>query len=169
MSALFVILPILIVAGAFLWLKPSPRDQFLAKLRSEALARGFRVTSLKVPDTSEFGRVNQKQQIVTLYQKGLRLVDGEVPEFIVLRTTGESGAYLPPGWTWDLRRHLSAEHYAYLAEFVTQLPDSISVVSLSKDAVSVCWDEKDAAVTFDNLTLWLKDVANGFKKELITA
>ena len=67
------ILAVLLLVGSFMWLKPSPRDQFLAKLRSRALAQGFSLGSLRVPDTSAHGRVNQRFQIVTLYQLPVQL------------------------------------------------------------------------------------------------
>lgn len=162
MSFLFFIVPVLIVAGAFLWLKPSPRDQYLAKLRSNALVQGFRISSLKVPDLSEFGRVNDKKEIVTLYEKGLQLEKDSLPRFTVLRTTGESGVFLPDGWAWDIRTNLQDEHYRVIASTIAILPSSVSLLSLMGAAVAVSWDEKDQEVTFDLLNEILAKLAQQF-------
>jgi len=164
MSFLFFMLPVLIVAGAFLWLKPSPRDQFLAKLRSGALQQGFKISSLKVPDLSEFGRVNNKYEIVTLYEKGLRLENGSLPQFTVVRTSGECGAYLPEGWAWDKRIHLNEAQYVLIADKLAKLPQSISVVCLMNESVAVSWDEKDPNITFEILNTELSKLALDFNR-----
>ncbi|EAR08033.1 hypothetical protein [Reinekea blandensis] len=167
MSGLVVILPILIIAGAFMWLRPSKRDQELSQLRSEALIRGFRVGSLKVPDTSEHGRIEQKFQIVTVYQKTLTVPREQTPAFVAVRSTGEPGIFLPDGWIWHERLLLDEPQYQVISDFLQQLPESVSVVSLRKDAVAISWDEKDPAVSFDVLDQWLKQLSVAFKRDMI--
>lgn len=148
---LAIVLPLLIVVGSFMWLKPSPRDQHLSQLRSDALGDGFRIGSLRVPVLSEYGRVNEQFEIVTLYQKSLRVDDAVKPTFTVVRTTGESGAYLPNGWQWDGRSDLTDAHYAALKRLLETLPESLSVIDVSRELIGISWDEKDPNVTFDSL------------------
>jgi len=167
MAAVIAVLATFVVAGAFLWLKPSPRDQHLAKLRSDALIQGFRIASLRIPDTSEYGRVNNQYKIVTVYQVSTVLHEGTDLEFTVLRTTGESGAYLPTGWCWDRRTDLTEHHYQQIAEVLAKLPLSIDVISLSSDSIALSWDEKDPNLTFDELKKTLKHIADFTNQKLL--
>jgi hypothetical protein len=167
MTAIFVIVPILIVAGAFLWMRPSPRDQQLAKLRSQALVNGLRLASVKVPDTSEFGRVNDVQTIITIYQISLVLIEADTCSFIVLRTTGESGAYLPEGWQWVQRTQMTEANYRALNGFLSNLPASVSAISLDSEHVSLNWDELDESITFAQIKSWLSEVAVFFNRQLV--
>jgi hypothetical protein len=167
MSFLIVVLPILVVAGAFVWLRPSHREQHLAKLRSDALVEGMRIGSLIVPDTSEYGRVNEKSIIVTLYQRSLIYKEGELSSFTALRTTGESGIFLPEGWTWDGRTNISEKEHSSLSELVRSLPPSITALSLNSDSVSLSWDEKDPELSFDALKRHLSSIAQIFARDLI--
>ena len=164
---LAVILPILVVAGAFMWMQPSKRDQHLAKMRSEALVNGFRIDSLRVPDTSEFGRVNQKHQIVTLYQRSTEIESSSHLDVTIMRTSGEHGAYLPKGWMWDARSGVSESQTQQLAEFVLTLPESVTVLRIARDSIGVSWDEKDPGIDFKQLKEWLGVIAGIFNKVVI--
>jgi hypothetical protein len=168
MTALFIIIPILIVAGAFLWMRPSPRDQQLAKLRSAALVNGLRIGSLKVPDTSEYGRVNAKNVIVTIYQLSLELLEAKTSSFVVLRTSGEAGAYLPNGWAWEQRDCILEGQYSLLSDLLENLPMSVTAVCLDNEHASLSWDEFDETVTFDDIKTWLGSVAVGFNRKLVS-
>jgi len=169
MSTWFPILAILLIVGSFMWLKPSPRDQFLAKLRSSALTHGFRLGSLRVPDTSAYGRVKQRFQIVTLYQIPLQLVVGPSCQFTFLRTTGEAGPYLPEGWAWDEREGLSESQYEQLNRVLTSLPAAIQLISLSSGSIGLNWDERDLEMSFERLKAVLLEVAQIAQQKLVTA
>ncbi|WP_320822559.1 hypothetical protein [Reinekea sp.] len=163
------ILAILFIIGSFMWLKPSPRDQFLAKLRSRALTQGFRLGSLRVPDTSDYGRVKARFQMVTLYTLPLQLAAGPSARFTVLRTTGEAGTYLPEGWAWDEREGLSETQYEQLHRVLTSLPVSIQLISLSSDSIGLNWDERDPDMSFERLKAILVDVAQVVQQALLAA
>lgn len=167
MGSLIVILPILVIAGAFMWLRPSKRDQELARLRSEALVRGFRLSSLKVPDMSEYGRIEHKKAIVTVYQKTLSVPKEDTPAFVAVRSTGESGIYLPDGWAWHERHQLTETHYQHISTLLSAFPASVSVVAMGRDYVALSWDERDPEVSFDHLEQWLVSLAQAFKRAVI--
>lgn len=168
MTAIIAGLAALLVMGAFLWLKPSPRDQYLSKLRSEALVQGFRIGSLRIPDTSEYGRVHTSYIIVTLYQLTTVIHESSESNFSVTRTTGESGAYLPDGWQWISRNKVTDQQYGQLRDFLTKLPVSVQLVTSDQQSVGLSWDEKDANVSFDQIKTWLQAVAKFSDKKLIS-
>lgn len=167
MGAFFVILPILVVAGAFMWLRPSQRDQYLAKLRSDALINGLKISSLKVPDTSEYGRVENLKAIVTLYEQTLEFDERALCRFTVIRTTGEAGVYLPEGWLWQERQALNDNQYDYIAKWLVALPTSVSAVHLDASSVGVSWDEKDPEISFQRLKDWLNQLSEQFNRKVI--
>lgn len=163
------ILAVLLLVGSFMWLKPSPRDKYLAKLRSSALAQGFSLGSLRVPDTSANGRVNQRFQIVTLYQLPVQLSANSGGRFTVLRTTGEAGAYLPDGWIWDERDGLNESQYHHLKDILTALPLSVQVISLSSGSVGLSWDERDPELSFERLKWVLAEITLMAQQKLVGA
>jgi hypothetical protein len=164
---LAIILPVLVVVGAFTWLQPSKRDQQLAKLRSDALVSGFQISSLKVLDLSEHGRINNQKRIVTVYQKPLAAEKKDDPiRYTVLRTSGESGAYLPEGWAWETREQMTEADYERLNALLATLPESVDVVNLDRTTVSLSWDEKDQNINFEVLTRWLESAATGFNRSI---
>ena len=167
MTLLFILLPVLVVAGAFMWLKPSPRDQFLTKLRSEAIGAGFRMGSLSVPETSVYGRVKGQRVMVTLYQRSLHLDDTKQQRFVVQRTTGDHGAFLPEGWSWVDRTAMETQDYQRLGDFLEKLPPSVSLVGLSADAASLSWDERDPDIELEHLKAWLVSLAKQFHRTAI--
>lgn len=155
MGLMIPFLAILLVVGSFMWMRPSARDQFLAKLRAEALTSGFRISSLKIPNTTELGRIDDSKEIVTVYVKNLTIVKTPTQPYTVIRTTGESGIYLPDGWQWHERVGLSEALMHRIATFVATLPESVTVVSVSQTQAAISWDEKDPSVTFEHLSIWL--------------
>ncbi|WP_320825294.1 hypothetical protein [Reinekea sp.] len=169
MATWLPILAILLIAGSFMWLKPSPREQFLAKLRSNALAQGFRLSSLRVPDTSDYGRVKQRFQMVTLYLLPVQLSAGPSCRFSVLRTTGEAGTYLPDGWAWDEREGLTEHQYEQLHRILTSVPVCIQLLSLSSGSIGLNWDERDPEMSFERIKALLVEVARVAQQELIVA
>jgi len=138
---LIFLFAILTVAGAFMWLKPSPYDRRLSRVRSAALSEGMKLYSLKVPDTSVDGRVGEKHELQTLYRLLHTFPKEQAPSFTVLRTTGVSSAFLPDGWIWaDDKRATDAQMNA-LVDFLKDLPEQYRVVDAQVDGVGVSWDE----------------------------
>ena len=166
MGLVIAILAMLLVLGSFLWMRPSPRDQFLSKLRSQALMSGFRISSLKLPDMSESGRINHHQEIITIYVKTLAVVKQTSIPYTVMRTTGEAGIYLPGGWDWHNRRDLSEPLMKSIGHFVASLPISVSVVTVDQSQASISWDEKDPSINFQRLSTWLSTAAGLINRKI---
>lgn len=152
MASIIAVLSILVVAGAFMWLQPSARDKYLARLRSEAITSGFLIGSIRLPDTSEYGRVKSLYRIETLYQLSIELIDDDNVAFTVVRTSGESGAFLPDGWTWEHRASMNQSVYQAVSALLVNLPLSVEAVVVKKDTVGLVWDEKSPELTLD----WIK-------------
>ncbi|WP_108125364.1 hypothetical protein [Saccharospirillum mangrovi] len=138
---LIVLFAVLTLAGAVMWLRPNAHDRRLGKVRSAALAQGFKLYSLAVPDTSVDGRVGGKRELRTLYRLLHAFSRDQAPAFTVLRTSGVASAYLPEGWVWADDQRVRESHRDALASFLSQLPEHYSVVDAQADGIGVCWDE----------------------------
>lgn len=142
---LAIIGAILVLAGAFLWLKPSPRDRHLNTLRTAALSAGFKLDSIRIPDTSIEGRLAEKSSLITLYRLLHRFEKGKAPRFTVQRTTGVSSAFLPDGWKWADQHRPSEAVTQDLHEVLIGLPDQYLVLDAQPDGVGLVWDERGDA------------------------
>ncbi|MEP4548093.1 MAG: hypothetical protein ABJ000_18070 [Saccharospirillum sp.] len=142
---LAIIGAILILAGAFMWLKPSPRDRHLNTLRTAALSAGFKLDSIRIPDTSIEGRLAEKSSLITLYRLLHRFEKGKAPRFTVQRTTGVSSAFLPDGWKWADEHRPGETVTQDLHEVLVGLPDQYLVLDAQPDGVGLVWDERGNA------------------------
>lgn len=141
---LIVLFAILTVAGAFMWLKPSPHDRHLTRLRSAAISEGLKLYSLKVPDTSVEGRIGEKHELRTVYRLPHGFAKDGAPSFTVLRTTGVASAFLPDGWIWADDKRPSDALKQRLVSFLNDLPEQYDLVDGQPDGVGLGWDERDA-------------------------
>lgn len=142
---LTVIAAILVLVGSFLWLKPSKRDRRLNTLRAKAIAKGFKLQSIRLPDTSVDGRVADRKQLVTLYRLPHHFDKEGAPFFTVMRTTGVANAFLPDGWTWADKHRPPTDKQQRLADFLERQPPNILVIDARPDGVGVVWDEEDSS------------------------
>lgn len=164
MGLVVVAFSILVLVGAFTWLKPSANSQRLASMRSSALKQGFKLSSIKLPDLSEYGRVKSRQLLKTIYQKPVPERAPTSPLFAIQRTSGEAGAYLPPGWAWHRRANLAITDSKKIAQLASTLPSSVSFVMLEIDAVSLSWDELAEDLSLDEVSEWLRHIADDFSR-----
>lgn len=142
MTALIVIAAVLTLAGAFMWLKPSPRDRHLNQLRSQAIADGFKLQSVRLPDTSVEGRIDESHVMETLYRLIHHFDKDKAPFFTVQRTSGVSSAFLPEGWKWADKHRPSEAVTSALSAFLTELPADYFVVDARPDGVGLAWEER---------------------------
>ena len=141
-TAVLLIAASLLMIGAFLWVKPSPRDKHLAMLRAQALNEGLKVHTIKLDDTSEYGRVEAKRLMLAVYCQPHQFEKNSGMAFTVLRTTGESGAFLPGYWKWANHRRAPEAVRAALAEFIETLPTSYIALEVRMNSVGIVWDER---------------------------
>jgi hypothetical protein len=136
-----------ILVGAFMWVKPSPRDRRLNALRNAAIQSGFKLSSIKVPDTSIEGRLAEKSSLITLYRLIHHFSKDQTPGFTVQRTTGVSSAFLPDGWKWADEHRPPEAFTTELHAVLTDLPEAYLVVDAQPDGVGLVWDERGDAET----------------------
>lgn len=158
MIAIGVILAsILVIVGAVLWVKPSPRERRLAQLRQQALMDGFKVQQRRVPDLSIEGRVNGQETHLTFYRKYCKSNFDQI--YNILRTTGESGIHLPVGWIWEENLRLPENKRSPVQHLLSELPESVLGIELAPDYVGVAWDERSKD-TYPQIVELLRQIGN---------
>lgn len=143
MALAIVILSIMMVYGTVMWVRPNAKDRRLADLRMQALRAGIKVQQGHIDDLSIDGRVNRSSRTVFFYR--LLKNNPDRPTVTLLKTTGESGIYLPDGWMWEHDKRLSAKSIESLSPFLVSLPESVFGVEMSPGYVGIAWDERDTS------------------------
>lgn len=136
-----VVLSVFMVYGTVMWVRPSAKERRLADLRLQALKAGVKVQQGHIDDLSVNGRVNKLSRHVYFYR---RLKNHPTrPLVTLLRTTGESGIYLPDGWTWERSNRLNASLNALMLPILAAQPPSVFALEMSPGYVGIAWDERD--------------------------
>ena len=136
MALVIVVLSIMMVYGTVMWVRPSAKDRRLADLRMKALKAGIKVQQGHIDDLSIEGRVNRASRPVLFYR--LLKNNPDRPTVTLLKTTGESGIYLPDGWAWEHDKRLPADAIQSITPFLVSLPDSVFGVEMSPGYVGYC-------------------------------
>lgn len=147
-----VILLILLVAfGPLLWLRPSPRERRLGKLRQQAYREGLRVELRRLPRANPAaeervtagGRALDLSQECAAYLKPLTRRLRMLPAWRLLREGDGMAAF--PGWAFEAgarpdHPRLQAA-LAAVATVVADLPDDVIAVECEPGNVAAYWVE----------------------------
>lgn len=153
---------ILSAVGSLLWALPSRGERRQAEMRQKAMQSGLSVTTLSIPDTSERGRIDNRNRLVTLYKKRCR---GEltVPPFTVLRSNGESGYGLRHGWVWqDKAYRLAPDLRDPLMDLLEGLPDYVDVVKISPGGPALSFRESQDSERVETVVRCLDELQTLF-------
>ena len=135
------VLSVLVVVGAIMWVRPSQTDLRQSRLRQQVLQKRYKVQQRRIPDLSIQGRIDKSERAQIFYRK-YRLKD-EAQPWCVLRTSGESGIYLPDGWAWEGQSRAEGEWMQWLKTSLSALPESIGALELAPEFFGIAWDERD--------------------------
>lgn len=97
MPFIAIMVAMLIIVGALLWLRPSPREKRLSSLHTQVFSRGLKLRNEMLPDLSVHGRVNELRRAYTLINREYREKQ-PWPSYTLVRTEGEASKYLLDGW-----------------------------------------------------------------------
>lgn len=167
MQLLIPIAAILILVGSFMWFRPSLRDQYLTKLRAEALRNGFRLGTIKIPDYTDAGLVNDSHTLVTVYYKGLTFLKTDEPlRFTIARTEGDSGIFLPDHWAWVERAQLTKSMQSDLNALLMELPNSVEATTVNNQQVGLSWSEREGALELSDISRLLQRLAHVIGRQI---
>ena len=142
--------------GSMMWVMPSPRQRFLAKLRLQASRQGFHVQIVRITPPRAAGQVEPEVLSATAYRlPRLNLQKNEregFTEWQVFRQTAIADTGLPEGWCWGVgERCLSESQLNLLNDLIEALPDGVSSIESTPVHFSLYWDEKGDESSLDKL------------------
>ncbi len=156
---------IALVVGPLMWLRPTPRDRQLERLRSHARSRGLNISIREIPDpdprpqdrVSSGGKLLQPSLNVALYQLPLRLPGSiearHAPDWEVIRlrhdvrseVEEEMSAGLLPGWRFSRPGlPLIETVVGRLSQALATAPRGTAKVEGDAATVGLYWHERGA-------------------------
>jgi len=159
MTWLIILFVLMLVISPVLWLKPSPRQRRVMRLRNTAREAGV-VVKLQTPPFHEArGVMPAYRWVYPPQQPG--------PDFVLVRDAHAAEALAPfaHGWRWRVEplRPLSAEALARLDSLLTRLPMDAQVLESRPAAMTLWWWESQDAARFatyvEDFTALRKDLA----------
>jgi hypothetical protein len=148
---IIVVLIILAVFGSVYMLKPSPRQQRIAKLRLEAIKLGLQVKldSYKV-DSKKMGV--REDVVATRYLRFNPAVKSQQVRWCVVRQTGWEQEGLPEGWSWN--SYHAKPDIDGLSEYLLQLTVDVVLIEACDNRTTLMTLEHKAS-TAEQINIWL--------------
>lgn len=152
MNPVFIVIFIfLAVFGSVYMLKPSIRDQRLAKLRLDAIKLGLQVKLDKFKADSK--KTGVRDDIVAArYLRFDADVKSQEFRWSVVRQAGWDTEGLPEGWSWH--GNVNAPETSVLFHFLEQLSDDIVVVEVYDNRTCLMTTE-GKATSVDMINQWI--------------
>ncbi len=150
MTWLIVLFVAAILLGGLAHALPPKSERIRNRIKEQALAQGFILYSRKVPCGTIEGRVHGDQYLRTFYARKGQL-DWDLPDFLVYRTTGAQGNYLPEGWDWSDEQY-HRELSDLLSPFLLQLDARFAAVAFDQQrGLALHWREDLQQSNIDSL------------------
>lgn len=150
-----LILTISLILGPIAMLKPKPAQKRKEALRQYAASKGLRFTLRKLPklktDIEEPG-VSPVYYLAPTAQLQL------LPTWILIRTQYEHEGNFYRAWDWLNEHRPSQTVSGKLRDYLSQLPDSINVITQGEAGTSVFWNEKEGNDIVDLLVQMLSEL-----------
>ena len=144
MEWLLIIVVVMFVIAPVMWLKPGPRQQRQAALRSSARKQNVEV-KMAVPP------LHYVKQVMPGYQWRYPL-EAPGPDFLLVRDSDASDALMPyhAGWRWRIAplRAWPEQAEIILKTLLERLPQDALVLESSETALTLWWWESQDAERF---------------------
>lgn len=151
-----IVLIMMSLLGSMMWVMPSPRQRFLAKLRQQASRQGFQVQIVRVTPPRAAGQVKPEVLNATAYRLPRYNLEKKhrehFTEWQIFRQTAVANEGLPEGWCWGTgERSLNDQQLALLNQLIDKLPAGVSSIESTPVHISLYWDEKGDEDTLQQL------------------
>lgn len=156
-----IILIMMSLLGSMMWVMPSPRQRFLAKLRQQASKHGFQVQMVRMTPPRAAGQMKPETLTATAYRLPRYNLEkahrNNFTEWQVFRQIAVANEGLPEGWCWGSgERCLNEQQLAVLNALIEQLPAGVSSVESTPVHISLYWDERGDENSLDEFQTLLK-------------
>ena len=131
--------------GPVLLLKPNKRQDQLAKMRSEALSLGMKVSMGKLQEPVAVYTMSWPASPNTYY--------GDA-EWLLQRKNYQHPIHLNGVWDWHDSQAKDAV-VKKLVDSLDSLPDSVQAITATRNGLGLYWQEKGGQPQLQNLAEWL--------------
>lgn len=138
MKYLWIVLAILAVLSPLMWLRPSPGQLRVSRIRRQALALGLQVQLVPAAD-AEASEKHPDCVRYLLSTSGLQ--NGRDAEWVLLRSERRGEPSPWPGWRW-FRSLAPVETVRKLGAVLESLPDDVQAICRDRQGISIYWLEK---------------------------
>lgn len=158
-----IILIMMSFIGSMMWMMPSPRERFQAKLRLHARSLGYHVQLVRLTAPRASGEMEPEEITVPAYRLARSNLDRKESEALVPwqvhRVSSIASDGLPDGWSWARGEHaLAADQLAQIADVLAALPEDAVALESTPVQVSVFWHENGTMETLDLLKAQLQQI-----------
>lgn len=158
-----IILVVMSLLGSMMWVMPSPRQRFLAKLRQQASRHGFQVQMVHLISPRAAGEIEPETRMATVYRLPRYNLDKQqryhFKVWQVFRQTAVANEGLPEGWCWGKgERCLNAQQLITLNTLLEALPEGVSSIESTPVHLSIFWDERGDENMLDEFQTLLKPI-----------
>lgn len=144
MEWLIIVLVLMFVIAPVMWLKPSPRQARVSRLRTAATQEGVTVKLAKPPLHEVRGTMPSYRWTYPPQRPG--------PRFMLVRNEKASEALktFRPGWRWRIEplRPLPAAAEDHLVTLLERLPQDALVLESDREALTMWWYESQQGERF---------------------
>lgn len=154
---LIFVLVALSVFGSIVWIKPSPRQQEMARLRQQALGLGIRVQLSKFKGDPKTCGVQEEIECVS-YCKDDNKIKKDGPVWCVGKGKGWDQQGLPDGWYWYNMPVLTDDFLSRLNLLISSLPDNAVGIERSQGRRHIYWHEKGGDQALQQINQGLDDL-----------
>lgn len=154
MKVAIIVFVVLSLLGSMMWMMPSKREKFQARLRLKARQEGFQVQLVHLTAPRAQGELEAVSNNIPAYRLNRQEhTNAEHPPTLpwqVFRVDALANTGLPAGWSWKLgERQLTDTQLESLVAVINQLPADVLALESSPVQVSAFWregQEQDLAV-----------------------
>jgi len=151
-----IVLIMLSLVGSMMWVMPTPRQRFQAKLRLEARKHGLQVSLGHLALPRAQGEMEAEELKCPVYRlPRTNLARSERDSFMgwtVARVQAIANEGLPAGWSWVKgERTLAPARLNQLSEWLESLPKEVEAIESDQIHLALYWREPERAGALDEL------------------
>lgn len=147
MKIFIVVFVVLSLLGSAMWMMPTPREKFLAKLRLKAKQEGFHVQLVRLTAPRAQGEMEEQNMNITAYRlprnNTNKKLTGNLQPWQIFRLQAIANEGLPENWCWKQgERVLNEKQLGILHKVIAMLPKEVVALESTPVTVTAYWKEQ---------------------------
>lgn len=146
----------LVVVGSVMWIRPSPRDQKLAKWRRDALVAGMKVRLQTLKAEPKKSGIREDVPGVSYEWFNPEPNKADKITWALVKTDAWLKEGLPEGWSW-YEKEVDIDQ-AKLVEMINTLPVEVNAIERTPISSRIIWNETGKEFDAIKLKEYLKNL-----------